>query len=226
GMLHTVDGGKTWEQQATGVHFGQIVDLFLFDEQNGWALTNENYRPQDSTESYIQVLKTTDSGMNWELINTGQTGLITIGSVIRTGSLFFQDASKGWILGANCNLYKTGDGGDTWNTVPLPLDWTNTFDIVFSTDKKGTTCGESLFHTQDGGDQWTEIPSINSQFTDMYFTDSIHGWMVGEWGNIYRTDDGGSTWNPFNHDATSAALKAVTFSDDMNGWATGRGGTI
>ena len=226
GMLHTIDGGKTWEQQATGVHFGQLVDLFMFDEQNGWALTNEHYRPKDSTDSYIQALKTTNSGDTWELINTGQTGLVTIGTAIRTGSLFFHDADTGWILGAQCDLYKTVDGGDTWNTVPLPLDWTNTYDIVFSSSKKGNTCGESLFHTQDGGEQWSEIPSYNGQFTDMYFTDSLHGWMVGEWGNIYRSHDGGSTWDPFDHEATSAALKSVIFSDHLNGWAAGRGGTI
>jgi photosystem II stability/assembly factor-like uncharacterized protein len=226
GMLHTVDGGKTWVQQATGIEYGQIVDLFLFDEQRGWALTNENYRPEDTTASYVQVMKTTDSGANWELINTGQPGLITIGFAIRSGSLFFQDDSTGWILGAQCNLYKTEDGGETWSTVPLPLDWTNTIDIVFNSSEYGTVCGESIFHTQDGGDQWSEIPSINRIFTDMYFTDSIHGWMVGEWGNIYRTQNGGSTWDPFDHSATSAALKAVTFSDSQNGWAAGRGGTI
>jgi photosystem II stability/assembly factor-like uncharacterized protein len=226
GMLHTVDGGNTWEQQATGIGFGQLVDLFMFDAQHGWALTDAQNRPPESTEGYVQALKTTDSGATWELINTNQAGLITIGTAIRTGSLFFQDTNKGWILGAQCNLYKTEDGGDTWATVPLPLDWTNTYDIVFSSDKKGTTCGESVFHTEDGGDQWAEFPSINSQFTDMHFTDSIHGWMVGEWGNIYRSKDGGSTWEPFDHDATSAALKSVIFSDPQNGWAAGRGGTI
>ncbi len=226
GMLHTVDGGITWEQQATGVEYGQLVDLFMFDEQNGWALTDAKYRPPEFTEGYVQALKTTNSGDTWELINTGQTGLITIGFAIRTGSLFFHNVDTGWILGARCNLYKTADRGSTWSTVPLPLDWTNTYDINFSSDSRGTTCGESVFYTQDGGDQWSEFPSINSQFTDMHFTDSIHGWMVGEWGNIYRSFDGGSTWDPFDHNATSAALKAVTFSDDMNGWAAGRGGTI
>lgn len=226
GMLHTVDGGKTWEQQATGVSYGQIVDLFMFDEQSGWALTNEGYRPEGSYESYVQALKTDDGGENWELIHTGKTGLITIGSAIRSGALYFHDADTGWILGARCNLYKTADGGDTWDTVPLPLDWTNTLDLKFSSSQLGTICGESIFHTRDGGDQWNEVPSINRIFTDMHFTDSLNGWMVGEWGNIYRTLDGGSTWERFEHDATSAALRTVTFPDHMNGWAAGRGGTI
>jgi photosystem II stability/assembly factor-like uncharacterized protein len=226
GMLHTVDGGKTWLQQATGVGFGQLVDLFMFDEQNGWALTDDKYRPPEFTEGYVQALKTANSGETWELVNTNQPGMITIGSAIRSGSLFFHNADTGWILGAQCDLFKTMDGGDTWSTVPLPQEWTNTYDIVFSSSNKGNICGESVFHSQDGGDQWSESPSVNSQFTDMYFTDSLHGWMVGEWGNIGRSMDGGSTWAPFEHDATSAALKAVTFTDEMNGWATGRGGTI
>jgi photosystem II stability/assembly factor-like uncharacterized protein len=226
GMLYTVDGGKTWEQQTTGVSYGQIVDLFMFDEQSGWALTNESYRPEGSSDSYVQALKTIDGDKNWELINTGQTGMITIGYAIRSGALFFHDADTGWILGANCNLYKTTDGGNIWDKVPLPLDWTNTIDLKFSSKHLGTVCGESIFHTRDGGDQWTEVPSINRIFTDMHFKDSLNGWMVGEWGNIYRTMDGGSTWDRFEHDATSAALRALTFSDNLNGWAAGRGGTI
>jgi photosystem II stability/assembly factor-like uncharacterized protein len=226
GMLHTVDGGQTWEQQVTGVGYGQIVDLFMLDEQSGWALTNESYRPEGTLDSYVQALRTDDSGENWELINTGQTGLITIGYAIRSGSLYFQDPDTGWILGARCNLYKTTNGGDTWDTVPLPLDWTNTLDLKFSSRQYGTICGESVFHTHDGGDHWTEVPSINRIFTDMHFTDSLQGWMVGEWGNIYRSNDGGSTWDAVDHEATSAALKAITFPNEFDGWAAGRGGTI
>lgn len=222
GILHTNDGGKTWQQQANGVSKGEIVDLFFFDDQNGWALTNSRSSP----DLFIQLLKTTDSGVSWDLINTGQPGLITIGSAIRSGSVFFQDVNTGWVLGAQCDLIKTEDGGKTWSEVPLPEEWVNTYDIVFNSEQRGIICGETIFQTQDAGDQWSENHLIDRSFTDIYFADSINGWMVGEWGNIYHTRDGGDNWTAIDHTASNAALKAVTFCDTQNGWAAGRSGTI
>jgi hypothetical protein len=62
--------------------------------------------------------------------------------------------------------------------------------------------------------------------TDICFIDSMNGWMVGEYGMVFSTDDGGLTWNRVEHQATEAAMKSVTFPDKQNGWAAGRGGTI
>ncbi len=226
GMLHTVDGGKTWEQQATGIDFGQVVDLFLIDEQNGWALTNDNYYPEGSTEGYVQVLKTTDAGENWELINTGQIGMVTIGYGIRTGKVYFQDVNTGWILGARGFVLKTIDGGKNWMKVILPSEYANTMSIAFTDTQNGIICGERQFRTEDSGETWTEEQLADSSLTDICFTDSLNGWMVGEYCMVFKTADGGLTWNRVEHQATGAAMKSLTFPDKLNGWATGRGGTI
>jgi len=222
GVLFTNDGGKSWSQQALGVSEGQIVDLFFLDDQIGWALTDRNSYPED----YIRLLKTTDGGMNWEMVSTGQEGSVTIGFAIKTGSLLFQDEQTGWILGAQCDLLKTEDGGVTWTRKLLPEDWTNTFDIGFSSDLKGTVCGEANFMTTDGGETWGEGLVEDNTLSDLCFIDSTFGWMVGEWGNIYHTSDGGSSWEKIDQEATAAALKSVSFPDNTSGWAAGRGGII
>ncbi len=222
GVLFTDDGGETWVQQAQGVSEGEIVDLFFLDDQNGWALTNRNVFP----ENHIRLLKTSDGGTNWEMVSTGQEGNVTIGFAIKTGSLLFQDEQRGWILGAQCDLLKTEDGGVSWTPKSLPEEWTNTFDIEFANDLQGTVCGEANFLSTDGGETWSEGIDNDHTLTDLCFTDSVQGWMVGEWGEIFYTLDGGASWTKVDHEATSAALKAVSFPDHSNGWAAGRGGTI
>lgn len=222
GILYTDDGGQTWEQQAQGVSEGQIVDVFFLDDQNGWALTDAQSFPDMS----IQLLKTTNGGSLWELVNTGQTGNITIGYAIKTGKLYFQDTTTGWVLGAQCTLLKTNDGGENWAKVILPEEYYNTHSIVFCDENYGIICGETTFKTVDGGASWTKRESFDYTMTDVCFTGSAEGWMVGEWCEIYKTTDKGISWNPVEHTLSPAAIKAVSFPNKNFGWTAGRGGVI
>jgi hypothetical protein len=98
--------------------------------------------------------------------------------------------------------------------------------FAFADAQNGTICGESHFITEDGGDNWTEEELTYGTLTDICFTDSANGWMVGVYGYVLKTADGGTTWIQVEHHATDAAMKSLTFPDKLNGWATGRGGTI
>lgn len=222
GILYTEDGGEHWSQQAQGVSEGQIVDLYFLDDQKGWALTDAQTFPDMS----IQLLKTVNGGSSWELVNTGQSGNITIGYAIRSGKIFFQDENTGWVLGAQSDLIKTTDGGDTWSAVSLPEEYYNTYSIVFNTENGGIICGETTFQTSDGGDTWTKKDIFNHNMLDVCFTDSLQGWMVGEYGDVFKSSNGGNAWAQVENTVTSAALKAVSFPTKNKGWATGRGGTI
>jgi len=222
GVIYTDDGGKTWVQQAHGVSTGEKVDLFFLDDMNGWVLTNMRPYP----DNFIQLLKTENGGETWELVSTDQTGMVTIGYALGTGKVYFQDANTGWVLGARGFILKTTDGGENWNKIVLPVDWTNTMSFAFADGQHGIICGESLFRTEDSGENWMEEELSAPYLTDICFTDSVNGWMVGEFGTIFKTADLGLTWDRVEHQATDAAMKSVSFPDQLNGWATGRGGTI
>ena len=51
------------------------------------------------------------------------------------------------------------------------------------------------------------------------------GWIVGTFGLILDTQDGGRTWNR-RANFTTKALTALSFADDQHGFAVGSGGTI
>jgi len=57
------------------------------------------------------------------------------------------------------------------------------------------------------------------------FIDDKHGWIVGDYGRIFRSTDGGTTWS-LQKTGTDAILLDVEFVDPLNGWAVGEMGTI
>src|SRR5712671_1288482 len=57
------------------------------------------------------------------------------------------------------------------------------------------------------------------------FVDTNTGTVVGEYGTIVRTTDGGNSWT-IQTSGTTQTLWAVSFTDANNGTAVGEGGTI
>jgi len=61
------------------------------------------------------------------------------------------------------------------------------------------------------------IPSgygINS----FHFQDKHHGWIVGNWGYVGKTADGGNTWEDLSLAPLQSGLKYVYFTDTLHGW--------
>lgn len=75
-----------------------------------------------------------------------------------------------------------------------------------------------------------ELPSVLGRYNDIDFVDDRHGWTivpyfsyldtvrtVGDYGQIYRTGDGGSTWEKLV-DSSHVHFRAIQFKDRLNGW--------
>lgn len=88
-----------------------------------------------------------------------------------------------------------------------------------------------------GTQAWQALPiGTDAEFRDVYFADSLRGWMVGggydiEGGLVARTTDGGRTWafqsgllTPER--AFRAGLNAVTFLSEQRGFVITDGGRI
>lgn len=75
--------------------------------------------------------------------------------------------------------------------------------------------------------QWTwENPlPTGVNYRGCYFTDELHGWIVGDGGCIIRTGDGGINWEVMESGIESD-LYSVYFVDNYYGWAAGVNSTI
>ncbi len=164
-------------------------------------------------------------------------------------SIHMIDALTGWAVtdqpGANALLYTTDSGGHWRDVTPLRSSGQRVAVVGVAVLNSLTTWVEladrtfapilKIFHTVDGGRTWRSatVPVLGR----IHFVDAHVGWLmhgVGALGSqevdIYRTTDGGETWDRIagaKYDNESSGLPfggnkvAITFRDASTGWVTG-----
>ena len=214
-ILHTVDGGSTWEEQASGTNF--ILESVVFlDRERGWAVGGW---PRDYDVAIYGgmgvILATDDGGRTWRHQLEAVAGWLS--------DVSFIDLSSGWAVGEYGTVLRTQDGGTTWNqmrNVPTPT-WLR--GVHFVNEQLGWAVGtyETVLKTEDGGKNWThqETPTprrlhgLPMEYHSVHFATDTEGWIVGKHGNILHTSDGGRTWANESTDLPEPALDLVNVSD-------------
>ncbi|NIT35825.1 MAG: M28 family peptidase [candidate division Zixibacteria bacterium] len=151
---------------------------------------------------YSTIKRTRDRGATWETIYAERAW--------KTPSMFWVNASSGFVAGYNSVLAKTTDGGDTWEQITFasgyPEKRYEPWALCFADDNTGWICGSGPYEqgfmlmTTDGGYTW--VPqSIPGEFHPgaMDFFDVGCGWAGAGAGSgglrtIFYTDDGGANW--------------------------------
>jgi photosystem II stability/assembly factor-like uncharacterized protein len=149
-----------------------------------------------------KILETTDAGRSWNVTQTPTDRALY--------NIRFADAQNGWICGQAGIILNTKDGGKTWTEQKSNTEqylfaiYTLSPTHVYAVGDKST-----LLETTDGGANWKvrkvaqDKQGISDDialavqdpiFYDIEFADDQHGWIVGEFGTIHATSDGGQTW--------------------------------
>ena len=202
-VLHTSDGGVTWEMQDAATET-ELNAVDFIDVERGWAVG------RDGT-----IRHTTDGGSTWSV----QELPVPIG--LWLDAVEFTDENNGWIIGDGC--FHTTNGGSDWTSVMVP-GFPFLADVCFLDELTGWVLGRgNVSHTTDGGETWeqTHIPHAYG-WGHIEFIDNEHGWVMSDDSTrgptIYRTTDGGATWSLPNSPWQLTA-DDFCFSDAMNGWA-------
>ncbi len=214
-ILHTADGGSTWNEQVSGTNF--ILESVVFvDPLHGWAVGGW---PRDYEVSLYGgmgvILATDDGGKTWRHQLEAAAGWLS--------NAYFIDSSHGWAVGEYGTVLRTQDGGETWTqmrNVPTPA-WIRS--VHFVDEQHGWAVGtyETVLKTDDGGKSWVaqKMPSprrlhgLPIAYESVRFANATEGYVVGQYGNILRTADGGRTWTFEAIDATRLALDLVNLCD-------------
>jgi photosystem II stability/assembly factor-like uncharacterized protein len=149
------------------------------------------------------------------------------------GDIDFVSKSVGFAVATPGSLYATTNGGVSWSRRPMGNnDWLTGVDFVTSTRGWAISIfnqGEPgrIWHTQDGGRHWVQQanPTDCDFLNDIAFVSKQVGTIVGNYGTILRTVDGGATWQQVAS-GTTDSLGAVDFPTAMVGYATGVAGRI
>ncbi|MEI8083278.1 MAG: YCF48-related protein, partial [Actinomycetes bacterium] len=101
-MLHTSDGGVTWERQGTAATMGDaFIDLTAADGQTAWGVGPNQW-----------IAHTADGGLTWQHQST--YGLDHVNGACAVNS------DIAWAAVDYNRVLRTTNGGATWNDVPLP----------------------------------------------------------------------------------------------------------
>ncbi len=144
-----------------------------------------------------------------------------------------------WIFGwpkTEGDVYRTSDGGDTWNRMGVEVVKPFTHLTFLSPTVGWGVADNMIFGTVDGGRLWSRQHKGDSSLNALVLVDEKNGWAVGDKGAILRTSQGGvrlqteqngriSTWLSQNSNTTQR-LTDVAILDTNSGWVVGEGGTI
>ena len=192
-ILHTWNGGKTWEVQGntalwTGLN-GQ--DISAVDEWTAWAALGSKEGVGGA------IIHTTDGGANWNLqplpdgINEAVKGIKGL------------SRSVAWAVTLGGTVMRTLDGGENW--VVIPHDGV-TMKQINRIDAKGDDIwiadygsGEyGMIHSPDFGVTWRQeqLPDVYDGPMGVSIVSSQIAWAAARLTtSLYRTVDGGGAWH-------------------------------
>ncbi|MFT4537779.1 MAG: photosystem II stability/assembly factor-like uncharacterized protein [Planctomycetota bacterium] len=223
----TTDAGDNWTRVANQptTSFRSIT---FADEMNGWV---GNLGPGSwvgSTQDTIPLYETNDGGLTWTVVTNisgpmpdGICGIQAIGNTIHAAGRFAGDAY----------FISSTDGGASWVSQDLNLDYDAFVDVLFFTPDEGYITGSGgggnavLLHTTDGGANWTTVSTNNAyHYWKAGFASPTFGYAV-RWSGVdadkwIQTYDGGTTWTDRvfvgNYEANG-----ITFLDEQAGFISG-----
>ncbi len=141
--------------------------------------------------------------------------------------------NKIWIAGDEGTILYSSNNGETWNSQTSPTEG-DLNSVFFVNDASGWIVGtyeeipSIILHTNNGGQGsggWVhqEPPENVVILNDVYFPTETLGFVVGEYGTIFQTDDAGLNWEKAM-DLTIKHLYSVWFVSDETGFAVGQDG--
>nr|NQU89978.1 T9SS type A sorting domain-containing protein [Bacteroidota bacterium] len=197
-LIRTDDGGYNWYED-TLVENGPFYLLRILD-QNCYLLNISS-----------QMMKTNNCGASWELLDVPDT-------LSYYSDLQFPNENIGFLCGPDGIFFKTIDGGATWSDKSLD----DSFDfcaVYFLNENIGwliDILGNRICRTLNGGDAWTFIAPGGNPNSIFFLNDDIG--YVSTWGGyLFRTVDGGDTWDEF-YSFPQGVFSKVFFIDQLEGW--------
>ena len=191
------------------------------------------------------IYKTTDRGLTWQEKRSGLPPISSSGHTVQISKFAFAPGNPNTLYaavgqprtykGARGEVWRSDDCGETWrmvvksglakdvNVFDLAIDASNAARLLVATNK-------GLFRSEDGGETWTPsnegLPShlrtrhlawSPSSSNVVYVTLRQKGgespWSAG----VYRSDDGGRTWQPRNNGLKQLAGKPGS-NDQLCTW--------
>jgi photosystem II stability/assembly factor-like uncharacterized protein len=161
------------------------------------------------------VISSVDGGQNWTQANDVPTrNTLT--------SVNFLDDNNGIAVGHDMTILRTEDGGDNWTLVyndrevELPL-----LAVIYVSADHVLAFGafSSVLESRDGGKTWEDRMLSEEAEDDYHLNDAFRGvsgaiYVPAEFGNVYRSTDGGETFEPLQTPYEGSFWGGTVLADD------------
>ncbi len=199
-IWHTIDGGKNWERQSTGVR-ASLRSLYFLNPFVGWVVGREEL-PLGKGSAGVLLL-TTDGGVHWRrLAPRTMPGLNQIRFIDEKIGFAVGDATDQFPSG----VFTTKDGGKSWKPLegPRSASWSA---IAMTSKDRGALVGAWNQMATVRGDniKLAKVDQLGGRrLNGAYLTGEMtlrkeiatdgRGVAVGQGGLLLVTQDSGATW--------------------------------
>ncbi|MDX1494177.1 MAG: hypothetical protein R3253_08970, partial [Longimicrobiales bacterium] len=225
GVWKTTNAGTTWEPIFDGESSYSIGSVALDPSAPDvvWVGTGENHGGRHVGFG-DGIYRSTDGGRTWTNMGLQESEHLSTIIVHPDDSDVVFVAAQGplWSSGGQRGLYKTTDGGESWQKVLGEGEWTGVTDVVMDPrnpdrlyaatwDRHRTVAaymgggpGSGLWKSEDGGETWKELttglPTSNLGKTGLAISpqrpDIVYAAIETDrsTGGVYMSEDRGESW--------------------------------
>jgi photosystem II stability/assembly factor-like uncharacterized protein len=230
GVFKSVDAGANWVPVFDRENISSVGAIAVAESNHNVIYVGTGEACIRGNISYGNgVYKSTDAGKTWKHIGLDDTR--HIGALIvnpkNPDEVFV--AALGHVYGPNTErgIFRTTDGGKTWQKVLYKDDHTGGIDVIYDPNNplilyaslwevnrtpwslSSGGPGSGLYRSTDGGTTWTQLTGhglpegpLGRIGIAMSGADSnrVYALIEAKKGGIYRSEDGGDSWTLVNDD--------------------------
>ena len=244
GVWKTENGGNTWQPIFDDQPILNIGSVAIQQTNPSvlWVGTGEG-NPRNSLNIGGGIYKSLDGGKNWKMMGLEKTRNIHRILIDPTNPNIVYAAAIGnpYSEHPERGVYKTTDGGDTWNLILHTNDTSGCADLVMDPSNpnkllanmwqhrrtpysfKSGGPGSGFYITYDGGKNWKKLGKEEGLPEGEYGRIGIaiapsdprriYAMIESKKNGLYKTDDGGFKWELVNSNTSDVTNRAFYFQD-------------
>jgi photosystem II stability/assembly factor-like uncharacterized protein len=222
-IFKTTDGGKNWQLKASTNQYLRCIKFVTPQLIFCGAIDTAFYRSSDGGETWTDIAPTITPRIR------GLCGLSSPDPATIVGVGVFYGFAF---------MIRSTDGGNTWTYINMQSHAQGLVEVLFLNKNEGFVSGIAnlpdnggiLLYTKDGGQTWVQkartilsgeyIWKIQSPDPGHFFA-SVQTSPVASTTRMFKSSDGGNTWDIMKVANGSRYIQAIGFIDSLHGWTGG-----